>query len=195
MNVGEERDSMPYPWFALRVKSRSEKIVSTIVRYKGFEEFLPLYQSRRRWSDRFKSVELPLFPGYVFCRFDPSTRLRVLQAPGVRSIVGAGKDAAPVDDAEIDSIRALIASRRPILPWPFLRAGERVAIRSGPLANLRGIIVRVKDSLRAVVSVEALSCSVAVEVDIEDLEKSTWPIPNPAIELSSFGSLRKSTTA
>ena len=110
MNVGEERDSMPYPWFALRVKSRSEKIVSTIVRYKGFEEFLPLYQSRRRWSDRFKSVELPLFPGYVFCRVDPEHRLPLLTIPGVLDFVRIGRVPAPIDTAEIAAIQTAIGS-------------------------------------------------------------------------------------
>lgn len=181
-------------WFALTVKPNHEHTTARALLNQDFEAYLPVHRVRRQWSDRIKEIEAVLFPGYVFCRFDYASRLRVLHSPGVRSIVGAGRDASPVDDAEIDSIRALIASRRPILPWPFLRAGERVAIRCGPLANLRGIIVRVKDSLRAVVSVEALSCSVAVEVDIEDLEKSTWPIPSPAIEPSSFGLPRKSTT-
>jgi transcription antitermination factor NusG len=117
-------------WFALTVKPNHEHAATRALLNQDFDAYLPVHRVRRQWSDRIKEIEAVLFPGYVFCRFDPSTRLRVLQAPGVRSIVGAGKDAAPVDDAEIDSIRALIASRRPILPWPFLRAGERVAIRS-----------------------------------------------------------------
>jgi transcription antitermination factor NusG len=182
-------------WFALTVKPNHEHTATRALMNQDFEAYLPLHRVRRQWSDRTKEMEAVLFPGYVFCRFDSRDRSRVLNSAGVRSIVGSGKDAAPVCDSEIDSIRALIASRRPILPWPFLRPGEPVTIRSGPLVNLRGIIVRVKDSLRAVVSVEALSCSVAIEVDMEDLEKSTWPIHNPAIEPSSFGSLRKSTTA
>jgi transcription antitermination factor NusG len=98
MNLEGQTDSASYPWFALRVKSRSEKIVSTIARNKGFEEFLPLYQSRRRWSDRFKSVDVPLFPGYVFCRVDPEFRLPLLTIPGVLSFVGIGKVPAPIDD-------------------------------------------------------------------------------------------------
>jgi transcription antitermination factor NusG len=95
--------------------------------------------------------------------------MRVLNSPGVRSIVGAGRDPAPVDESEISSVRALVSSGRPILPWPYLRAGERVVIREGPLASLRGVVVRVKNTWRVVVSVEALSCSVAVELDAEAL--------------------------
>jgi transcriptional antiterminator NusG len=182
-------------WFALTVKPNHEHTAARALANQDFEAYLPVHRVRRQWSDRIKETDAVLFPGYVFCRFDLAQRSRVLNSPGVRSIIAAGKDAACVEDAEIASIRTLVASRRPILPWPFLRAGERVEIRRGPLENLRGIIVRVKDSLRAVVSVEALTCSVSVEVGIEDLEKSTWPIPNHAIEPSSFGSLRKSTTA
>lgn len=95
--------------------------------------------------------------------------MQVLNSPGVRSIVGAGRDPAPVDESEISSVRALVCSGRPILPWPYLRAGERVVIREGPLASLRGVVVRVKNTWRVVVSVEALSCSVAVELDVEAL--------------------------
>ena len=182
-------------WFALTVTPNHERSAARALLHQDFEAYLPVHRAKRQWSDRVKEMEAVLFPGYVFCRFDYASRMRVLNSPGIRSIVAAGKYDIPVDDADIDSIRALIASGRPILPWPFLRAGERVAIRGGPLASLRGIIVRVKDSFRAVVSVEALSCSVSVEVDIEDLEKSTWPILNPAIGPSSSGSLRKSTTA
>src|SRR5262245_13741136 len=86
-------------WFALRVKSRCEKVVSLMAQQKGLEEFLPLYQSRRRWSDRLKSVELPLFPGYLFCRLNPQHRLPLLTIPGVMHMVGIGKTPVPIADA------------------------------------------------------------------------------------------------
>src|ERR1700691_2358771 len=120
MYVEEHPDSAPCPWFALRVKSRSEKIVATIARNKGFEEFLPLYQSRRRWSDRFKSVDLPLFPGYVFCRLNPEFRLPVLTIPGVLSFVGIGKIPVPIADAEIDTIQRALGAGLLAEPYPFL---------------------------------------------------------------------------
>src|SRR5713226_7420357 len=88
-------------WFALRVKCRYEKLVSTLLRDKGYEEFLPLYWSRRRWSDRFQSVDLPLFPGYVFCRLDPQqSRLPLLITPGAMHFVGIGRSPEPIDDGE-----------------------------------------------------------------------------------------------
>ncbi len=92
-------------WFALRVKSRRERIVATIAHDKGFEEFLPMCQVRHRWSDRLKSIELPLFPGYVFCRLDPQYRLPLLMIPGVLHFVGIGKIPVAVADAEIAAIR------------------------------------------------------------------------------------------
>src|SRR5580658_10194171 len=104
MNDESHRD-VPERWFAVRVKSRCEKVVATIARNKGFEEFLPLYQSRSRWSDRLKAIELPLFPGYIFCRLDPRQRLPLLTIPGVLHFVGVGKVPTAIDDAEIAGIQ------------------------------------------------------------------------------------------
>jgi transcription antitermination factor NusG len=165
MQMEERTDSIPQPWFALRVKSRSEKIVATIARNKGFEEFLPLYQSRRRWSDRFQSVELPLFPGYVFCRLNPEYRLPLLTIPGVMGFVGIGKAPAPIDDAEIAAIQAAVGAGLSAEPYPFLEVGQRVRLAEGPLAGLEGLLVEVRKQRRLVVSVSMLKRSVAVEID------------------------------
>jgi transcription antitermination factor NusG len=165
MYLEEQSDSMPYPWFALRVKSRSEKIVSTIARNKGFEEFLPLYQSRRRWSDRFKSVELPLFPGYVFCRLNPEFRLPLLTIPGVLGFVGIGRVPAPIEDTEIAAIQTAIGAGLLAEPYPFLEVGQRVRVAEGPLTGLEGLLVEVRKQQRIAVSVSLLKRSVAVEID------------------------------
>jgi len=165
-----------YRWFALRVKSRREKIVATVARNKGFEEFLPLYQCRRRWSDRFKSVALPLFPGYVFCRLNAEYRLPLLTIPGVVHFVGIGNIPVPIDDAEIASIQTAIHSKLWTEPWPFLEVGQRVRLAHGPLAGLEGLLVEVRKQHRLVVSVALLKRSVAVEIDrdwIEPLESAT----------------------
>jgi len=163
-------------WFALTVRPNHERAAERALADRGLEAYLPLYRERKQWSDRIKNGQAPLFPGYVFCRFSYPERIRVLNSPGVRSIVGFGRDAAPVDESEISSVRALVSSGRPILPWPYLRAGERVMIREGPLASLRGVVVRVKNSWRVVVSVEALSCSVAVELDAGALGPAVQPV-------------------
>lgn len=165
MSLEEHCDSVRHPWFALRVKSRSEKIVATIARHKGYEEFLPLYQSRRRWSDRFKSVELPLFPGYVFCRLNPEVRLPLLTIPGVLSFVGIGRIPVPIDDAEIAVIQAAIGAGLSAEPYPFLEVGQKVRLAEGPLAGLEGLLVEVRKQQRLAVSVSLLKRSVAVEID------------------------------
>jgi transcription antitermination factor NusG len=158
-------DPAAYPWFALRVKSRAEKIVATMARHKGFEEFLPLYQIRRRWSDRFKVVELPLFPGYVFCRTNPELRLPLLTIPGVLSFVGIGKVPVPIAEAEIDSIQRALGAGLLAEPYPFLEVGQRVRLAEGPLTGLEGFLVEVRKQHRILVSVSLLKRSVAVEID------------------------------
>jgi transcription antitermination factor NusG len=140
-------------------------MVAASLRSKGFEELLPLYRSRNRWSDRVKDVDLPLFPGYVFCRLQPSSRLPVLTTPGVVSIIGSGKTPQPVEPEELAAIQSLVRSGMPAIPWPFLKAGERVRIEHGALVGIEGILTAVKKESRVVLSVTLLQRSVAVEVD------------------------------
>jgi len=152
-------------WFALRVKSGTEKMVAAMARNKGFEEFVPLYQSRRRWSDRVKSVECPLFQGYVFCRLNPANRMPLLTISSVMHFVGVGRVPAPIDDCEISAIQAAVRSGLPTQPWPFLVAGQRLRLDEGPLAGLDGVLVQVRKEHRLVVSVTLLQRSLAVEID------------------------------
>ena len=156
------------PWYAVQIQARLGSIASATLRGKGYEEFLPLYRARRRWSDRTKQLELPLFPGYLFCRFDVSDRLMpILTTPGVIAIVGAGKTPVPVDDEEIEAIRAILRSGLAAQPWPFLRVGSKVYIEGGPLEGLEGIITNTDKVYRLIVSVNLLQRSVAVEIDRE----------------------------
>lgn len=164
MNV-ENPNNLPERWFALRVKSRCEKVVAMMAQNKGFEEFLPLYQARRRWSDRVQSVELPLFPGYLFCRLDPQRRLPLLTIPGVLHFVGIGKIPIPIEDAEIAAIQTAIRSGLSTEPCPFLEVGQRVRLEDGPLAGLEGILVGTSKQQRLVVSVTLLQRSVAVAIE------------------------------
>src|SRR5438105_14577000 len=105
MRFPEEEDTL---WYALHVRTRFEKVVARSLRGKGYEEFLPLYRRVNRWSDRIKEIELPLFPGYVFCRFNPQDRLPVLTIPGVNAVVGIGKNLLPVDESELSAVRAVL---------------------------------------------------------------------------------------
>jgi transcription antitermination factor NusG len=155
----------PFPWFALQVRTRQEASVGEQLCRQGYERFLPLYKVRKRWSDRIKEVEAPLFPGYLFCRFNPHDRLPILKTPGVIQVVGFKDGPTAVDESEILSLQTLVAAGVPHQPWPFLAAGDRVRIESGPLVGLEGILAEVKRSHRLVLSVTLLQRSVAVEID------------------------------
>jgi transcription antitermination factor NusG len=175
-------------WFALRVKSNREKVVADAVQWKGYETFLPLYQSRRRWSERYKDVSLPLFPGYVFSRFDIHDRLPLLIVPGVVNVVRLGKVPIAVDDTEIDDVRTLVASGLGVQPWPFLGLGERVSVEEGPLRGVTGVVTAFKGALQLVVSIALLQRSVAVAVD------RRWVRPESRNGVSA-GLIRQAQTA
>jgi transcription antitermination factor NusG len=164
-----EATSSSCRWYAIRVKSNREKVVTACLEHRGFEPFLPFYRARHRWSDRTKDVELPLFAGYVFCRLDARCRLPVLTIPGVLTFVESNKIPLPVDDSEITSLKALASSGYTVAPWPFLEAGQRVRIEHGALKDLEGFIVIVKNRCRVIVSVTLLQRSVAVEVDRDSI--------------------------
>jgi len=132
--------SNPLPWYGLRVKSRHEQVAATVLRGRGYEPFLPSYRVRRRWTDRIKNTELPLFPGYVFCRMDVADRLPVLTSTGVVGIVGIGKMPEPIEEREIAAIWAVMRSGVPAMPWPFVRAGDSVRVEFGPLRGVQGVV-------------------------------------------------------
>lgn len=154
-----------YPWFAIRVRSNFERIASTVLRHKGYEELVPYYRIKRRWSDRFKEVQLPLFPGYVFCRFDPLDWLPIIQTAGALYVVSSGRIPVPVDEREMESLHALVRSGVLARPHAFLRVGQRVVITGGPLRGVEGVLLEFKTSYRIVVSISLLQRSVAAEVE------------------------------
>src|ERR1700723_291826 len=152
-------------WFALQVRGRQEFNISENLASNGYEWFLPLYKSSKRWSDRIKQVDSPLFPGYVFCRFNPMDRLPILKIPGVIQIVGFNRQLVAVDEDEIRAIQALVASRIPNHPCPYLEVGDKVRIESGPLRGLEGLLVEFQGHRRLVLCVTLLQRSVAVKID------------------------------
>ncbi|MGA2713499.1 MAG: transcription termination/antitermination NusG family protein [Bryobacteraceae bacterium] len=135
------------PWFALRVKSRHEKSVASSLQSRNIEELLPLYVSRNKWADRYKNVQLPLFPGYVFSRFEIEKRGAILRTPGVIDMVRFGQVLAPVDPKEMEALLRLVNSG------------------SGPFFGLTGMVMEVRKALRLVLSVTLLRRSVLVELD------------------------------
>lgn len=170
-------------WFAIRVRSNFERVVSASLAGKGYTEYLPLYHSRRTWSDRSKNLELPLFPGYLFCRFDAQVRLPILTTPGVIAIVGIGKNPIAISDQEVDAIQTVVRSGLHLQPWPQLAVGGRVVIEKGPLTGLEGVTLDIKKKYNLIVSVPLLQRSVAVEIDRE------WVRPLPtAIEIRGVSS-------
>jgi transcription antitermination factor NusG len=153
-----------------------EKQVSRHMEIHSIEHFLPVTKSRRRWKNGCTVVvEEPLFPGYLFVQIDRAARTKVLSVPGVHSIVGTGKDPIPLPHFEIETLRRSIEHLK-IEPHPYLNVGERATILRGPLAGMTGIVVRKKNGLRFVLSLDLIMKSVAVEVDAADLE--------PCIDLS-----------
>jgi transcription antitermination factor NusG len=158
-------DNTSSRWYALYVRSNFERAAEDCLKGKGYQAFSPFYQTWRKRSDRTKKLDLPLFPGYVFCCFDANKRLPILTTPGVVTIVGGGKIPEPVDFLEIQSIQKVADSGRPVYPWPFLQQGHGIRIEAGPLAGTEGTLMKVKDELRLVVSITLLQRSMAVVVD------------------------------
>jgi len=158
-------DSLKLPWFAVQVRAQRESSVADHLVGKGYELFLPMYKCRKRWSDRIKEIEAPLFPGYLFCRLDRNDRLPILKTPWVLQIVGLNGSPIAVDEEEIMAVRTLVTSGVPTQPWPFMEIGDKVRIESGPLRGVVGILNQFKDNHRLVVSVTLLHRSVAVEID------------------------------
>jgi transcription antitermination factor NusG len=164
-------------WFALRVRSNHERIAAVHLRERGFEEFSPSYKVDRQWSDRRKTIERYMFPGYVFCHIDPRERLSVVRLPGVVNLVGFGTRPAAIPEREIEAIRRMVYSGLGAEPWPFLNVGQAVLIERGPLAGVEGILEQVRKTYRLVVSIQLLQRSVSVQVDrswVRPLGES-WP--------------------
>lgn len=162
----------PSFWFAVQTRPRHEKKVNAGLLEKGIHSFLPLHRERRRWSDRYQWVELPLFSQYLFVRLPsaPDSRARVLQTPGVVQFVGATGRGTPVPSEQIDNLQAIVAQRIPMTPHEFLRVGERVRIRGGALEGIQGILSKIKDDGSLVLSVELIQRSVAIRIEGFEVE-------------------------
>jgi transcription antitermination factor NusG len=157
-------------WFAAYTNSHHEKRVVSHFGERQIESFLPLYAALHRWKNRCEvDLDLPLFPNYVFVHIDPRERVRVLEVPGVLSLVGFGRTLAPLSDFEIEALRSC-GGQRKIEPHPYLVIGERVRIKAGPMTGMEGVLVRKKTNFRVVLALDVIMQCVAVEVDADDLE-------------------------
>lgn len=155
----------PYPWFALKVRTRSEHLVSSALRGRGYDPFLPTYLDCRQYSDRIKKVQTALFPGYIFCRFDPERRLPILTTAGVDHVVSVAGVPMPVDETELEAVRRVVANGLPAIPWQHLTAGDRARIQFGSLAGIEGIVLSTRGVDRLILSVSLLQRSVSIEID------------------------------
>lgn len=161
-------------WFAIRVRSRCEKLAAADLETKGFQVCAATAPHRRVWIDRVRVIEMPLFPGYIFGRFGPGDRTEIQRGAGVAGIVGAGGTDYPIADSEMDSIFSLLRSGVAVYQTPFFHVGARVRVRNGPLSGVVGVLQQIKNGYRLVISVDFLQRSVAVELDMEAVE----PLPH-----------------
>lgn len=163
---------LPLEWFAVRTRPRHERVAKTNLEHFGIETFLPLSAQVRTWSDRRKVIEFPLFPGYLFIRTPGSARarLRVFQAQGVLGFVGTRRDASPIPDFQIETIRSVLRAQIECHPHEYLTVGQRVRIHSGSLEGVEGILVRVANDRSLIVSVDLIQRSVAVRLEGYEVE-------------------------
>lgn len=168
---------LPACWYAIQTRSRFEKAVRTELTSRGIENYLAEFTEVHQWKDRKKAVTMPLFPGYVFARFEAAEAARgeVLRTNGVVRILGTGSAMEPVPTTEIDSLRQLLLSGNQFYPYPFAREGSWIRVRRGPLTGVEGRLVQIKSQSRLVLSVDLLSRSVATEVDARDVEPAHDP--------------------
>jgi len=153
------------PWFALQTAPKGEKKVERSLSSKGYDCLLPTYWQRRRWSDRTVTIELPLFPRYVFCRFNPSAIGKAITTPGVSRIIRFGGRPAEVSAHEIEALQLLAESSLLREPWAYIPAGTRIKVETGPLAGVEGIICPDGGKSRLIISITLLQRSVAVHLD------------------------------
>ena len=169
--VSQPGDEVLEPhWYAAYTSANHEKRVAEQARRRSLEHFLPLYESVRRWKDRRVRLELPLFPGYVFFRLDLRDKLRVLEIPGVAKLVGFDGRPTSVPDEDIKAVRSCLDGGHAMQPYRYVQRGQRVRVLRGPLAGLTGIVLRQKKRTLFVISFELLMRSVAVELDLADLD-------------------------
>jgi len=170
MSAEVEAPGPPDRWFAVWTRSRHEQVVRAQLEEKQLPVFLPTISRWSRWKDRRKKIDVPLFPGYVFARFDSSERLGVLKCTGVVSIVSFNGEPAPVPDHEIEGIRTLVGSTLPYDPCPTIKTGARVEVVHGPLRGVIGRLTRRGSQSRLVLSVDLIGQAVSVQVDAADVQ-------------------------
>jgi len=162
----------PEQWYALHTRPRHEKIVNQRLSERGVQTFLPLIEQVRRWSDRKKILELPLFSGYVFakCTSHRNERLKAVRVDGVLELVGGRGEGSPIPEDQVEAVRTLLGKNVPWSLHPYLEIGQRVRITSGPLNGVEGILMARQGERTLVISVNAIQRSLAIRVEGCELE-------------------------
>ena len=158
-------------WYVAHTSANHEKRVAQQLLQRSVENFLPLYDTVRRWKDRRMKLQVPLFPGYVFVQLPLRDRLKVLQVPGVARLISFNGHPAALPDKEIEALRAGLSAQLRAAPHPYLTVGRRVRVKRGPLEGVEGILIRKKNAYRVVLSLHLIMRSASVEVDASDLER------------------------
>ena len=156
-------------WYALKTRSRHEKVVRDQLVQRDIDTFLPVCESWRQWKDRKKKVELPLFPGYCFARFPLVERLRILNVIGVADLVSINQRPEPVLEEELVAIQQLVATKLQYDPHPFLEEGMDVEVVRGPLTGVRGKLLRKDRVTRLVLAVTLVRQAAVVEIHPADV--------------------------
>jgi transcription antitermination factor NusG len=162
-------------WYALYTRHQHEKMVHQVLTNKGFNTFLPLYATTHNWKDRTKALTLPLFPCYVFLKGGVERRLQILTTPGIYGVVSSAGQPAAIPDVEIEAIRRVVQSGARVEAHPYLKCGNWVRVKCGPLAGIEGILARKKNISRLVLSVEILGTAAAIEVSAFHVEEVNDP--------------------
>ncbi len=179
-------------WYAFRVRSRHEKQVSISLREKGYQECLPLTKSRRRWADRFTTVEMPLFSGYVFCEAERSEIGKIRATPGIVDVIRAGSTPLPADRSEIEGLRKAVQTDLHMESWPYVNPTpfSRMRVMSGPLSGLEGVLMEVRGSEKLILSVDLLQRSVLVELPISSVSLCPSSMPPSSVLTAGFPAMK-----
>lgn len=178
----EDQDNAQMLWYALRVRTKCEKVAESALIQRDIVNYLPLYRTITQWSDRVKTNFVPLFPGYIFAKFDRQKLYSLSTIPDFMYIVGRGNVPEPLDELEITAVKQLVSMGTGIVPWPFCTAGELVEVIRGPLAGLQGVYLRTKSEDRLIISIPLLQRSVSTEIESYNVRRA--PTACRAVEVA-----------
>lgn len=160
-------------WYAIHTRSRHEFVVKDELLKKNYEVFLPTVDKLRKWKDRKKIVTFPMFSGYLFVKTEITKEklLEILKTRGVVRVLGyTPLSPAPVPEVQIENLKKLVSSGIQADPYPYLKEGELVRIKKGPLEGVTGILKKRENIYKLVLSIDLLQRSISIAIDVTDVE-------------------------